>query len=227
MKRFLILISTFVIASMCFTVAAQGSDEYELPKIPVEHGELSTVDTSFDASGLPFEEEKTSITACKVKGIKNAVYSGKAITMRVTVKNGSTPLILNKDYTVSYKNNKNVGTASVVIKGKGNYYGSLTKTFTISPKGTTIVKLTAGKKSFKATWKKQSKQTSGYQLQYSLKKGFKGAKTITVKKVKTVKKTVKKLKANKKYYVRIRTFKTINGKKYCSSWSSPKSVKIK
>ena len=227
MKRFLILISTFVIASMCFTVAAQGSDEYELPKIPVDHGELSTVDTSFDASGLPFEDEKISITGCTVKGIKNAVYSGKAITASVTVKDGKTVLTENTDYTVIYKNNKKVGTASIIIKGKGNYTGSLTKTFTISPKGTTLGKLTAGKKSFKVTWKKQSKQTSGYQLQYSLKKNFKGAKTKTVTKVKTVRLTVKKLKANKKYFVRIRTFKTINGKKYCSSWSKPKSVTIK
>ena len=225
MKRFLILISTFVIASMCFTVAAQGSDEYELPKIPVEHGELSTVDTSFDASGLPFEEEKTSITACKVKGIKNAVYSGKAITMRVTVKNGSTPLILNKDYTVSYKNNKNVGTASVVIKGKGNYTGTVTKTFKIIPKKTTLKTAASPKKGqLKVTYTKQTNIT-GYQITYALDKNF--TKSKASKSSAKLTKTISGLKSGKTYYVKVRTYKTVKGTKYYSGYSAVKKIKVK
>ena len=130
------------------------------------------------------------------------------------------------DYTVSYKNNKKVGTATITVTGKGNYTGTVTKTFKINPKGTSLKKLTKGKKQFKATWKAQKTQTTGYQIQYSTNKKFKsGNKTVKVKKNKTTSNTVKKLKAKKKYYVRIRTFKTVNGKKFCSGWSKVLSVK--
>ena len=61
----------------------------------------------------------------------------------------------------------------------------------------------------------------------SLKKNFKGAKTITIKGTKTVSKKVSKLKAKKKYYVRIRTFRTVNKVKYYSSWSKAKAIKTK
>ena len=97
---------------------------------------------------------------------------------------------------------------------------------TITPKATTITKLTKGTKSFKVNWKKVSGIT-GYQLQYSTKKNMKGAKIKTVKNAKASKATVKKLKKNKKYYVRVRTFKVVNGKKVYSKWSAKKVVKTK
>lgn len=94
------------------------------------------------------------------------------------------------------------------------------------PAGTSIKKIKAAKKKFTVTWKKQS-GISGYQIQYGTKKSFKKAKTITIKKAKTTKKTIKKLKSKKKYYVRIRTYKTVLGKKYYSAWSKRKPVKVK
>ena len=76
-------------------------------------------------------------------------------------------------------------------------------------------------------WKKKSGIT-GYQIQYSSdKKLKKNNKSVTVTKQKTTKATVKKLKSKKKYYVRVRTYKTVNGKKIYSSWSKVKSVKTK
>ena len=111
---------------------------------------------------------------------------------------------------------------------KGNYTGSKDFEFTIKPKGTSLSKLTAGKKQFKATWKAQKTQTTGYEVQYSTNKNFKsGNKTVNIKKNKTTSETVKKLKAKKKYYVRIRTYKKVNGKTYYSSWSKAKAVKTK
>ena len=79
-------------------------------------------------------------------------------------------------------------------------------------------------KAFTATWKKQS--VSGYELSYATNKKFKKAKT---KKIAASKKkvTIKKLKKNRKYYVRIRTYKMINGKKYTSAWSKAKTVVVK
>lgn len=100
-------------------------------------------------------------------------------------------------------------------------------TETAKPKKTSIKKLSKGKKKFTVTWAKVS-GVKGYQIQYSSDKKFKkNNKSVTVTKQKTTKATVKKLKSKKKYYVRVRTYKTINGKKIYSSWSKVKSVKTK
>ena len=171
-----------------------------------------------------------SLSKAKVSGIKDRVYNGKAQTQSVSVKSiidGQWETLNKNNYKVSYKNNKAVGKATVVITGVGEFYGSKTLSFQIKPKGTSLKKLTKGKKSFTATWTKQATQTTGYQIQYGLKKNFKGAKTVTVKKNKTTKTTVKKLKAKKKYYVRIRTYKQIGKTKYYSAWSKVKTVKTK
>lgn len=85
----------------------------------------------------------------------------------------------------------------------------------------------AKKKGFTLSWKKD-KTVTGYEVQYSLKKNFKGAKTEKINKSKITSKSVAKLKANKKYYVRIRSCVTVkvNGRttKICSAWSVPKNV---
>lgn len=100
-------------------------------------------------------------------------------------------------------------------------------TETVKPKKTSIKKLSKGKKKFTVTWAKVS-GVKGYQIQYSSDKKFKkNNKSVTVTKQKTTKATVKKLKSKKKYYVRVRTYKTVNGKKIYSSWSKAKSVKTK
>lgn len=100
-------------------------------------------------------------------------------------------------------------------------------TETVKPKKTSIKKLSKGKKKFTVTWAKVS-GVKGYQIQYSSDKKFKkNNKSVTVTKQKTTKATVKKLKSKKNYYVRVRTYKTVNGKKIYSSWSKVKSVKTK
>lgn len=100
-------------------------------------------------------------------------------------------------------------------------------TETVKPKKTSIKKLSKGKKKFTVTWAKVS-GVKEYQIQYSSDKKFKkNNKSVTVTKQKTTKATVKKLKSKKKYYVRVRTYKTVNGKKIYSSWSKVKSVKTK
>lgn len=97
----------------------------------------------------------------------------------------------------------------------------------LKPKSTKIKKVKAAKKAVSVEWKKVS-GVKGYQVQVATDKKFKkNKKTATVKKQKTTKVTIKKLKAKKKYYVRIRTYKTVNGKKVYSSWSKVKTVKTK
>ncbi len=96
------------------------------------------------------------------------------------------------------------------------------------PPKTKIVKLTAAKKAFTVKWKKTAAaKTTGYQIRYSLKSSMASAKTVTITKKATVSKKITKLKAKKKYYVQVRTYKTVNGKKYFSAWSTKKTVKTK
>ena len=100
-------------------------------------------------------------------------------------------------------------------------------TIVAKPKSASIKKVKAAKKAISVIWKKVG-GVKGYQVQVATDKKFKkNKKTVTIKKRKTTKTTVKKLKAKKKYYVRIRTYKTVNGKKVYSSWSKVKSVKTK
>lgn len=94
------------------------------------------------------------------------------------------------------------------------------------PKPTKIKKIKKAKRSLKVIWKK-IKGVSGYQIQYSTSSKFKKAKKVTIRKAKTTSKTIKKLQAKKKYYVRIRTYIVINGKKKYSNWSKRKSQKTK
>ena len=75
-------------------------------------------------------------------------------------------------------------------------------------------------------WAKQSVQTSGYQVQYSRSKSFSGSSiTTTINKNTTLSKTVTAAKNAEKYFVHVRTYKTVNGQRYYSSWSATKSVK--
>lgn len=158
---------------------------------------------------------------------KSYVYDGLAKRPDVTVKLGSMMLKKGTDYTVSYSSNKNVGDGKVTVIGKGAYNGSVTKTFTIKPKGTSLSKLTSKSKGFKIKWKKQPVQISGYQIQYATKSSFSNKKTKTITSQTKTTITLKKLKAKKKYYVRIRTYKVVSGKKLYSAWSGVKKVKTK
>ena len=235
-------------------------------------------------------------------------YNGAEQKPSVTVKSRDKMLVLDTDFTVSYSDNIDVGTATVNITGQGNYTGSMTRTFTITNaripavitaksvtlnqstkktsiftaetdgkitlkssnskivkvSGTKIIPvapgkvtltitaargqdyekaskkisvtvrpLTTSKLSLKSTAKKQAtvswtaaKSISRYQIYYSRRSDMKNAKHITTKS--SAKSAVlKNLTSKKKYYVRIRTYKTVSGKKYYSTWSSVKSVTVK
>ena len=173
-----------------------------------------------------FYGTKIDMKDCNIT-VKNAVYSGKAQKPSVTVKYGSKTLKEGTDYTLSYSNNKKVGTAKVTVKAKGSFSGTLSGAFKINPKAAAIKKLTPKKKAFAAKWAKRITQTTGYKLQYSLKSNLKNAKTVTIKSNKTTSKTIKNLMAKKKYYVRIKTYKKVGTKTYSSAWSKAKTVKTK
>ena len=155
------------------------------------------------------------------------VYNGKARTPGVYVSLDGVKLKKDTDYTVKYSSNIKAGTAKVTVTGTGYYKGSLSAAFKIAPKGTSLSGVTAGKNSFTLEWKPQSVQTNGYQIQYSLKSDFSDSGKYMVRKPKAFKKKIGSLKKGRKYYVRIRTYKTVNGKNIYSAWSSAKTVKTR
>ena len=158
------------------------------------------------------------------------VYSGGEKKPTVTVKDSKGKVIAKSNYRVTYKDNKNVGTATVSVIFNGEkYYGTKKLTFKINPTGTSISKVSSpAKGQLKATWKKQATQTTGYEIQLATDSKFtKDVKKVTVSSNKTTSKLIKDLKGGKKYYVRIRTYKTVNKTKYYSDWSTSKTVTVK
>ena len=153
-------------------------------------------------------------------------YDGKAKKPGVTVKLNGKTLKNGTDYSVTYSNNTKVGTAKVTIKGKGNYSGTVTKTFKINPAKQEIQKLTAKSKAFFVDWAQKGSAT-GYEIQYATNSKFTSAKKVTITNKKTDKTTVSKLSGKKKYYVRVRSYTTVKGTKYYGTWSASKSVTTK
>jgi surface protein len=179
--------------------------------IPTEKKELTSKNTIVKLSATSF------------------TYDGKGKKPTVTVKDSNSKEIDAKYYTVTYTNNQKVGKATVTITFMGKYTGTITKTFKINPKATSLKKVASAKtKTVTVTWKKQATQTTGYEIQYATNSKFtKNKKTVTVEGAKTTSKTIKKLSSKKNYYVRIRTYKTVDGTKYYSAWSDAQSVKTK
>ena len=153
-------------------------------------------------------------------------YNGKKQTPKVTVTyKGKT--VSSKYYTVSYKNNKNVGNASVTVTGKGKYKACSGKaSFKIIIKPGNISELKAGKKSASVKWSKIS-GAAGYQLQYSTSKKFSKSKTVKISGTAKNKQTIKSLSSQKTYYVRVRAYKTVNGKTWYGAWSKSKKCCVK
>ena len=115
--------STFGLNASVFSVAQSGYYVFTL----TDKGE-----------GNWFVSVLKSMLNCDVASIPTQVYTGSAIEPVVTVKDGETPLTLGTDYTIEYSDNTNVGTATATITGAGNYGGTVTKTFTITPKVVTV-----------------------------------------------------------------------------------------
>lgn len=162
----------------------------------------------------------------------NLEYNGKAQKPTVVAKDSKgNRLKLGTDYTVKYsKGCKNVGQYTVTVTFIGKYSGTKKLSFKIVPTGTKITKLSAGNNSLKVKWAKQTEQTTGYELRYATASNMKNAKTLTIDKNESSKKLTK-LESGKKYFVGIRTYKTVklNGKsvRLYSSWSKTESIKIK
>ena len=182
-----------------------------------------------DALGHVWNEgETTAVPSCETAGAKRFICTvcGESKVEEIPA-TGHTAVT---DSAVAPTFDKAGKTAGSHCSVCGKVLVAQTTVKKLVPSATTFIKVTSPKKKqIKLTWKKQTKNTTGYEIQYSTNKKFakKSTKTVTVKKNKTTKATIKKLKSNKKYFVRIRTYKQVGKKKYYSFWSKSKTVKVK
>lgn len=148
-------------------------------------------------------------------------YNGKA--KRPTVK-GLSAFVNGTDYTITYKSNVKSGKATVTGKGDCAGFSAKTATFRIVPNKAAISKLTKGKRNMKVRIKSQKKAAvSGYQIAYKYGKSGKYKKVTTTK----LTKKIRKLKTKKYYYVKVRAYKKIDGKKYYGTYSKIKKIKVR
>ena len=160
-------------------------------------------------------------------------YDGKEKKPGVTIKNtyniGDSPkLEKNKNYNVVYEsNNKNVGKHYLTINYTGDYCGSKKASYTVIPKNTTLKNVTSPDLAMTAVWNKYTAETTGYQLHFSTDSKFATYKSVMISKNTTTSYTLSSLKHDTKYYVRIRTYKTVGNTKYFSAWSASKYVTVR
>lgn len=185
-----------------------------LPKAGSKYA--GSVSKEFAITAKAMTSSNTKVT------VENMYYrSGKARNASPVVKVNGVDIAVNRDYTVAYKNNTNVGAATVEITGIGNYTGKISASYVIMPEKAKIKSLKAGKKKF--TVKVTQEKGAKYQVAYKVK-GSSKYKTVTTK---NVTKTVSGLKKGKTYSVKVRAYQTVNGKKYLGNYSNVKTVKVK
>ena len=204
----------------CIIYGYTGSTAEEFA---LEHNRVfKTINSADTASKTKLTTKNTTIKLSKT----SYTYDGKAKKPTVKVLNSKGKVLKSSNYTVKYSNNVKAGKATVTIKFKGKYTGIIKATYTIKPKTTAITGATRNGSKVALIWKKQATQTSGYQIQYATDKKFtKDKQLVTVSGAKKTSMTIKNVPEDKSYYFRIRTYKTVNGKKVYSAWSKVKKVK--
>ena len=171
-------------------------------------------------------ETSVPIAECRIT-VKDVPYTGKKIKKpAVKVVCGEVALKPGEDYSFKYdKKTRDIGLYMLTIKGKGRFTGSVKVPFYVVPKAASYARLLAGDKQAARTWK-LLKNIEGYQIEYSQDKDFSHSKKAKICKPKDLPKALKKLKAGKKYYLRVRIFATVKKKHHYSEWSKVKTVKL-
>lgn len=165
----------------------------------------------------------TDINDLSIKLASQYTYTGKKIKPAISIKDGNYKLVKNTDYKVSYTNNKKIGKAKVKITGINKYKGIVNKTFKIVPKKSSIIKVSNnnhGKTTIKV---KKVKGNVKYEIFYSTKKNGKYKKLSTSNKPVLI---TNKLKRNKNYFIKVRTYKIVKKKKLKCKFSKAKKIKL-
>lgn len=192
---------------------SKGNESVSFDKLKDEFGDGNiTIKITYPSSNSN-NAKQSDISSLTFGKIANKAYTGKAITPAVTVKDGGKKLTEGTDYTVSYKNNTKIGTATATITGKGDYSGTKTVKFKIVPKK---AKLSGSVSDTKAalSWNK-SKGATGYEVYCSVD----GGKFTKLKTAKALKYTAK-LAKGKSYQFKVRPYTLVNGKKVYGGWSN-------
>ncbi len=159
-------------------------------------------------------------------GLKDVEYTGRKTSLDLTFTYNGVVLKEGIDYNIIFKDNINVGTARIIVRGIGNYSGELKKAYRVIPKKTTINNINSRTGGFSITWTKQDVQSDGYVIEYSDNNQFTGTKKSLVG-VSSTAKSFSGLTKGKTYYVRMRVYKDIDGVRYFSQYSNTKYVIIK
>ncbi len=176
------------------------------------------------SSSASVDNNKKAITDYTIVFSANQYYyTGKEIRPQVTVKSGSS-VLSPAYYTVTYMNNKNIGTATVRVEGRGNYRGFIKRDFIIIPKPSTVSAVSSAKTitlSFT-----RSNSSSGYEVRYSKDKTFKTGVTTQLLPNTQTQLTISGLSTGDTWYVQYKPYVIINGCKY-GNYSSITTVKVK
>ncbi len=162
-----------------------------------------------------------NISSTKIYFKSKKVYTGKTIRPKLKVKYKTKVLKAGIDYKCTYRNNKSIGKAQVIVIGKGKYTGKKKIYFKIIPAKAKIKSLKRKNKKLNIEIKKSAGKVSGYQIKYSSGKKFKKSYFLKVTKNRVV---IKKLNPRKSYYIKIRAYKKVNGKIYYGGWSATKKI---
>lgn len=205
------------------------SSQKELLKRPAKIGQTGIRTGVCSVCGQSYEKV---IPAAASVQVRSMIYDGDSHLVKITVKDTKGNIIPSSQYTYSPKSVTKTGKFNVSVKFRGDHAGTVKTTGTVKPATVAIKKAAAGKRALTIKWKSSGSSVTGYQIQLATDSKFKkNAKKIKVKGYKVSSKKVKKLKASKKYYIRVRAYKTntLNGKKVTtySSWSKVTSRKTR
>jgi hypothetical protein len=214
-----VTIAANYVGTATITITA-GDDNYETvtKNIKITVNNVSNTITASNFTRTYSTKQQTFSIGAKRKGKGKLTYSSNNAKVKV---NASGKVTVNVKF---------IGKATITIKvaANGIYKAAAKKiTVTVNPTKTSISKVTNTKgKKLTISWKKNTVAT-GYQIQYSTSKTFSsGNKAVTITKNSTTSKTITGLTKGKNYYVRIRIYKSVSGKKYYSGWSTAKNLKI-
>ncbi len=182
-------------------------------KVKAAESKLATITKSFEGNGQLIS--KITLSSSKY------AYDGKTKKPSVKVYNNKGELITS-GYTASVPSGKNLGAYTVKVTGTGEYIGTASASYVITPAKMAKPTVKKAKKKITVTWKKLGGGSQTYQIAVKKKGGKWKYYTSTGSS-----KTIKKLTSKKKYTVKIRSYKKINGKTYYGSWSASKTVKVK
>jgi hypothetical protein len=202
-----------------FANAAATSTTFTMPAAAV------TVTATYKQAQEELPPSATDISPAQIAPIADVQWTGKPIRPALSVKIGSAVLKEGADYSVSYSGNTTIGKCTVTLIGIGNYKGTKTASFNITPQKLKISKATAGKKQVKVTWAKAAtaQKITGYEVRYTLKGTGKWKTKAAAAKSTSL--TIKKLKKGKTYQIQVRAYKTVSKVKYYSAWSPAKTSK--